>query len=190
MPGRDRATASVTHVTATWLALRLVGIGAPRPRDLHGLSAAVEYMVDDRIHRLRGDLVEEAGGSSSCSVRFVFRSGAQFLGRREHLRTALSAPIVITADQTGQKFRGRTVNVSEGGMLVEDLDGGLPEPGSRLKFALAPRNSRDTILGTGIVTRANSSRGSLALNFDHLTREAADALARLVFEHQHGSRGR
>jgi hypothetical protein len=187
--GRERATASVTHVTDNWLTLRLVGPDAPRPRDLHGASAAAEYVADDGIHRVRGN-IEEAHGPSPYAVLFVFCSGDQFLGRRQHLRTALSAPVVLTDERTGQRFCGRSLNVSEGGMLVGDLAGHLPGPGSLLRFALAPRNSRDSIFGSAIVTRANNVSGVLAFDFEQLPRAAADDIARLVFEHEQSIRSR
>jgi hypothetical protein len=187
LPGRDRATASVTYVAGTWLALRLSGPDARAAEDLHGLRAHVEYVADDGIHRLIGDL-EPEHGPSACALRFVLRSGPQFLGRRQHLRTALAAPVVLTSERTGQKFCGRSINVSEGGMLVGDLDAGLPGPGSRLKFALAPRNSRDPIVGTGVVARIDNVAGRLALNFEQLPRWTADELTRLVFEHEQGAR--
>jgi hypothetical protein len=190
IPGRDRATASVTHVTDTWLALRLVGVGSPRPKDLCGIQGAVEYIDADGIHRLRGE-VAPGDGSSASAIRFVLRagSGAQFLGRREHIRTALKAPVVLTDDRTRQKFHGRSLNVSEGGMLVGDLSGGLPGPGSRLRFALAPRGSRDPIFGTAVVVRADNARGTIALDFEQFSREAATELARIVFEHEQDARG-
>ncbi|MEA2467437.1 MAG: PilZ domain [Thermoleophilaceae bacterium] len=190
IPGHERATASVTHVTAAWIGLRLVGVGAPRGKDLHGARGAVEYIDDDGIHRLRGE-VEAGDASSPSAVRFVLRdgSGPQFLGRRQHIRTVLRAPTVLTDDRTGQKFRGRSLNVSEGGMLVADLSGTLPGPGSRLKFAIAPRECRDPIFGTAIVLRADNHRGTMALNFEHMPRDAAAELARVVFEHEQNARG-
>jgi hypothetical protein len=190
IPGQERASASITHVTAAWLGLRLVGLDAPRAKDLHGARGAVEYMDEDGIHRIRG-VVEDGDGSSAGALRFTLRSGsgAQFLGRRSHIRSALKAPAVITDDRTGQKFRGRSMNVSEGGMLVGDLRGTLPGPGTRLRFALAPRDSRDPIFGTAIVLRADNHRGTLALNFEHMPRAAADELARIVFEHDQDARG-
>jgi PilZ domain-containing protein len=190
IPGQERATASVTHVTDAWLGLRVVGVGAPRGKDLHGARGAVEFIDDDGIHRLRGQ-VELGDGSSPSAIRFVLRSGSgtQFLGRRQHIRTALKAPVVLTEERTGQRFRGRSLNVSEGGMLVGDLDGKLPGPGSRLRFALAPRESRDPIFGTAVVLRADNHRGSMALNFEQFSREAAGELARVVFEHEQDARG-
>jgi hypothetical protein len=190
IPGKERATVVVTHVTAAWLGLRLVGVDAPRAQDLLGSRGAVEYIDDDGIHRLRG-VVDSGDGSSASAIRFVLRSGssAQFLGRRQHIRSALKAPVVITDERTAQKFRGRSMNVSEGGMLVGDLVGTLPGPGSRLRFAIAPRESRDPIFGTAIVLRADNHRGTLALNFEHMPRAAADELARVVFENDQDSRG-
>ena len=190
IPGRERATASVTHVSETWLALRLVGVGAPRPKDLCGAQGAVEYIDDDGIHRLRGE-VAPGDGSSASAIRFVLRagSGAQFLGRRQHIRTALKAPVVITDDRTRQKFHGRSLNISEGGMLVGDLSGGLPGPGSRVRFALAPRESRDPIFGSAIVLRCDNVRGTLALDFEQFSRDAANELARIVYEHEQDARG-
>jgi PilZ domain-containing protein len=187
IPGRERVSASVTHVADTWLSLRMVGHDAPAAKDLHGARATVEYMAHDGMHRLLGDL-EQAHGPSNCALRFVLRSGPQFLGRRKHLRTWLAAPVVLTNERTGQKFRGRSLNVSEGGMLVGDLEAGLPGVGTRLKFALAPRESRDPIVGTGTVARVDHFAGRLALEFDRLPRWTADELARVVFEHEQSSR--
>jgi hypothetical protein len=186
VPGRERVSATVTHVTATWIALRL-GLDGPRTRDLQGLRAAVEYMAADGIHRVRGDL-QEAPELSQRAMRFDFCAQAQFLGRRQHMRTAIAAPVVLTNERTREKFHGRSINVSEGGMLVGDLSGKLPGPGSRLKFALAPRNARDPIFGSATVLRSDNHRGSLAVSFEGLSREASDELARLVFEHDQGRR--
>jgi hypothetical protein len=190
IPGQERATATVTHVTDTWLGLRVVGVGAPRARDLQGACGAVEYIDNDGIHRLRGQ-VELGDGSSASAIRFVLRagSGPQFLGRREHIRSALKAPVVLTEVRTGQKFRGRSLNLSEGGMLVGDLTGPLPGPGSRVRFAIAPREERDPIFGTAVVLRCNNYRGTLALNFEQFSREAANELARVVYEHEQDARG-
>jgi hypothetical protein len=188
VPGRDRVSATVTHVTATWIAIRL-GLDGPRTLDLHGERGAVEYMGDDGIHRIRGDL-REAPELSARTVRFAFCAGPQFLGRRQHIRAALSAPAVLTDERTRERFHGRSINVGEGGMLVGDLSGALPGPGSKLKFALAPRNARDPIVGTAVVLRADNYRGTLALNFEPLSRSAADELARIVFEHDQGIRAR
>jgi hypothetical protein len=179
----------VTHVTSAWLELRLVGCSSPRPQDLHGARVAVEYMDAEGIHRLRGEL-EDTAKTSASSIRFVFNTNSQFLGRRQHLRASLSAPVVITVERTAQKFHGRSMNVSEGGMLVGDLDSGLPGPGSRVKFALAPRSMRDPIFGTAVVARADNSRGTLALDFEEFARGAADELARVVFEAMQGARSR
>ncbi len=189
IPGKERATASVTHVTAAWLGLRLVGVGAPRAKDFHGDHGAIEYIDESGIHRLRGE-VEPGDGSSASALRFVLRNGTvpQFLGRRQHIRGPLKAPVVLTDERTRQKFHGRSMNVSEGGMLVGDLDGGVPGPGSRLRFALAPRGSRDPIFGTAIVLRRDNHRGTLALNFESMPRAAADELARVIFEHEQGER--
>ena len=186
VPGRERVSATVSHVTATWMALRL-GLDGPRARDLHGLRGAVEYMADDGMHRVRGDL-QEAPELSQRSLRFDFRAGVQFLGRRNHMRASLSAPVVLTNERTREKLHGRSMNVSEGGMLVGNLSGKLPGPGSRLRFALAPRNERDPIFGTATVLRTDNYRGTLALNFDALSREASNELARIVYEHDQGVR--
>jgi hypothetical protein len=75
-------------------------------------------------------------------------------------------------------------------MLVGDLTGTLPGPGSQLRFALAPRNARDAIFGDAVVLRADNHRGTLALNFEPLSRTAADELTRIVFEHDQGVRAR
>src|SRR3954453_17143102 len=176
IPGQERASACVTHVTATWLGLRIVGVGGVRPNDLHGCRGAVEYMDEFGLHRLRGE-VALGDGSSAGALRFVLRagSGPQFLGPREHIRTVLRAPTVITDARTGRKFCGRSLNVSEGGMLVADLVGTLPGPGSRVKFALAPQGCRDAIGGAAIVLRCDNHRGTLALNFEQMPREAAAA---------------
>src|SRR4051812_41848838 len=152
IPGQERATASVTHVTATWMALRLVGPDSRAMRDFDGLRGAVEAIGADGIHRIHGT-VEQPGGPSANAVRFVLRSGPQLLGRRQHIRAALTAPVVITVERTGEKLRGRSVNVSEGGMMVDDLGSSLPQPGSTVRFALAPRNSRESITGSGTISR-------------------------------------
>src|SRR4051794_11315556 len=188
VPGRERVSATVTHVTATWIAVRL-GLDGPRTRDLHGQRGAVEYMGEDGIHRIRGDL-EEAPELSPRSLQFTFCAGAQFLGRRQHMRSSLTAPVVVTAERTREKFHGRSMNVGEGGMLVGDLSGKLPGPGATVKFALAPRNMRDPIFGTATVLRVDNHRGTLALKFETLSREASDELARIVFEHDQGVRAR
>jgi PilZ domain len=188
IPGRERVSATVTHVTATWIALR-VGLDGPRKRDLHGQRGAVEYMADDGIHRIRGDLAE-APELSTRSLRFTFCAGPQFLGRRHHMRSSLSAPVVITEERTREKFHGRSMNVGEGGMLVGDLSGKLPGPGSTVKFALAPRRERDPVFGTATVLRTDNYRGTLALKFEAMTREASAELARIVFEHDQGVRAR
>jgi PilZ domain len=188
VPGRERVSATVTHVTATWIAVRL-GLDGPRTRDLHGQRGSVEYMAADGIHRVRGDL-QEAPELSQRSMRFDFCAASQFLGRRQHMRASISAPVVLTNDRTREKFHGRSLNVSEGGMLVGDLDGKLPGPGSKLRFALAPRTARDPIFGTATVLRADNHRGTLALTFDALSREASDELTRIIFEHDQGVRSR
>jgi len=188
IPGKERVSATVTHVTATWIAVRL-GLDAPRTRELHGERGAVEYMADDGIHRVRGEL-EEAPELSTRSLRFTFSAPDQFLGRRQHMRASLSAPVVVTEERTREKFHGRSLNVSEGGMLVADLDGKLPGPGSKVKFALAPRRERDPIFGTATVLRADNYRGTLALSFDALSRDASDELTRIIFEHDQGVRAR
>jgi hypothetical protein len=190
IPGGERVTASVSHVSDTWLGLRLSGPGSPAARELYGVRAQLEYMVDDGIHRVVGDL-EPADSSSPSALRCVLRSAPQLLGRRQHLRAAMDAPAVLTAERTGEKFRGRTVNVSEGGMLVEGLGSGLPRPGARLRFALAPRDARDAVVGTAVVVRTDvGGGGRLALSFERLPRAAADDLARIVFEHMQGARAR
>jgi hypothetical protein len=188
VPGRERVSATVTHVTASWIAVR-IGLDGPRPRDLHGLRGAVEYMAEDGIHRIRGEL-EEAAELSARALRFAFSAPDQFLGRRHHMRAALSAPVVVTTEGTHEKFHGRSLNLSEGGMLVGDLSGKLPGPGSRVRFALAPRKERDPIFGTATVLRADNYRGTLALNFDALSRTASDELTRIIFEHDQGVRAR
>jgi hypothetical protein len=188
VPGKERVSATVTHVTATWIAVRL-GLDAPRTRDLHGQTGAVEYMADDGIHRVRGEL-EEAPELSARGLRFNFSAPDQFLGRRRHMRAALSAPVVVTDERTREKFHGRSLNVSEGGMLVGDLSGSLPGAGSRVRFALAPRKERDPIFGTATVLRADNHRGTLAVNFDALSRTASDELTRIIFEHDQGTRAR
>ena len=187
IPGQARASASVVHATDAWLSLRLSGLGAPCARDLHGLRATVEYILDDGVHRLQGHL-EAADGGFAFAVRFVLHSGDQFLGRRRHLRAAFTAPVVITDERTGEKLRGTSVNVSESGMLVDGLLGGLPGPGMRVKFALAPRNARDPILGTAVVTRVNRVRGEMAVAFEPMPRPVTDELARIVYESMQAAR--
>ena len=188
VPGRDRVSATVMHVTAPWMTVRL-GLDGPRTRDLHGAHGAVEYMAEDGIHRIRGEL-HEAPDVSARALRFEFSAPEQFLGRRRHMRAALSAPVVLTTEHTREKLHGRSTNVSEGGMLVGDLSGKLPGPGSKVKFALAPRKERDSIFGTAIVTRADNYRGTLALNFETMSRAASDELTRIIFEHDQGVRAR
>src|SRR3954453_7042810 len=188
VPGKERVSATVTHVTATWIALRL-GLDGPRTRDLHGQRGAVEYMAEDGIHRIRGDL-EEAPELSPRSLQFTFCAGAQFLGRRQHMRSSLTAPVVVTAERTREKFHGRSMNIGEGGMLVADLNGKMPGPGSTVKFALAPRKERDPIFGTATVLRTDNHRGTLALKFEAMSPEAANEVARIVFEHDQGLRAR
>src|SRR4051812_27579884 len=84
IPGHERASACVTHVTATWLGLRIVGVGGVRPNGLAGCRGGVEFMDGLGLPRVRGE-VALGDGSSAGGVRFVLRggSGPQFLGRRE-----------------------------------------------------------------------------------------------------------
>jgi hypothetical protein len=178
----------VVHVGAGWLGLRLIGVGALRAKDLKGVRGAVYYMDDDGMSLVRGH-VEPGNGSSASTFRFAITGRPEFLGRREHIRSALRAPVVLTDDGTGQKFQGRSVDVSEGGMLVGNLSGNLPGPEARLSFALAPRDSRDPIFGTAIVVRSDNRRAVLALKFEDMPREAADELARVVFENEQNARG-
>src|SRR4051794_16558690 len=188
IPGQERATACVMHVTAAWIALRLVGADARAMRDFDGARGAVEAIGPDGIHRIHGT-VEQPGGPSANVLRFVLRSAPQLLGRRQHIRTALTAPVVLTVQRTGEKLRGRSANVGEGGMLIEDLGSSLPHAGEMVRFALAPRNSREAITGTAKVMRSDQARGDLALQFEPLARDVADELARVVFEaHQGGGR--
>ena len=86
-------------------------------------------MDDEGIHGTAGR-DQARDGSSAGAIRFVIRKGssAQFLGRRQHIRSALTAPIVLTAEGSSEKFGGRTMNVSEGGMLVGDLAARSPAP--------------------------------------------------------------
>jgi hypothetical protein len=185
--GQERATASITHVTATWIGLRLVGPDSRSMREFNGARASLECIGVDGIHRINGDL-EQPGGPSSPALRLILRSGPQLLGRRQHLRSSLAAPLVLTNERTGEKHRGRSANVGGGGMLAEDLDGALPSLGERLRFALAPKNSREAITGTAVVTRVNKATREIALQFEHLPRASADELARVVFEHHQGAR--
>jgi hypothetical protein len=187
IPGQERATASITHVTGTWLALRLVGPDSRAMRDLDGARGAVESISPEGIHRVHGT-VEQPGGPSASALRFVLRSGPQLLGRRQYLRATLTAPVVLTVERTNEKLHGRSVNVSEGGMLVESLGSTLPQLGATVVFALAPRNSRETITGTGVVSRVDEAAGLLAVEFDPFPSETADELARVVFEHHQGGR--
>ena len=191
IPGQERASASVTHVTETWLALRLVGPDSRAMRDFDGARGAVESIGPDGIHRIHGT-VEQPGGPSACALRFVLRSGSgpQLLGRRQHIRAALTAPVVLTVQRTGEKLRGQSANVSEGGMLVEIPGSALPQPGATVRFALAPRNTREAIVGTATVGRSDAASGVVAIEFDPLPREMADELARVVFEHHQGGRSR
>jgi hypothetical protein len=188
IPGRERLTASVTHATRTWLALRLGGPGSPRGRDLDGVRAAVEYIAEDGAYRLLGDL-EQVPGAGLSTVRFVLTSGPQFLGRRRHLRTAMDVPVVLTDERTGEKFRGRSLNVSESGMLVDGLGSGLPATGARLRFALVARCARDPIVGTSVVIRSDGD-GQLGVEFGQLSRQCAEDLARAVYENEQGVRAR
>jgi hypothetical protein len=187
IPGQERATASITHVTGTWLALRLVGPDSRAMRDFDGARGAVESIGPEGIHRVHGT-IEQPGGPSASALRFVLRSGPQLLGRRQYIRATLTAPVVLTVQRTGEKLRGRTVNVSEGGMLVENLGSSLPPLGATVGFALAPRGSREAITGSGMVGRTDEGAGLLAIEFDPLPRETADELARVVFEHHQGGR--
>ncbi len=187
IPGKERATASITHVTGTWLALRLVGDDARGTRDFDGARGAIESIGPDCIHRIHGT-VEQPGGPSANALRFVLRSGPQLLGRRQHIRSALVAPVVLTVERTGEKLRGQSSNVSEGGMLVENLGSSLPQPGTVVRFALAPRKSRESLTGSATVSRTDAAGGRLAVEFDPLPREIADELARVVFEHHQGGR--
>src|SRR3954451_11015487 len=82
IPGRERVSATVTHLTATWIAIR-VGLDGPRTRDLHGQRGAVEYMDEDAIHRVRGEFAE-APELSARALKFTFSAPDQFLGRRRH----------------------------------------------------------------------------------------------------------
>ena len=188
IPGQERVSASVMHVTATWISLRLVGPDSRAMLDLDGVRGAVEVIGENGIHRIHGT-IEQPGGRSAAALRFVTRSGPQLLGRREHIRAALVAPVVVTVQRSGEKLRGQSANVGEGGMLVEELGSSLPQLGEMVRFALAPRNSREAITGTAKVMRADQARGHLALQFEPLPRDVADELARVVFEaHQGGGR--
>jgi c-di-GMP-binding flagellar brake protein YcgR len=170
------------------MALRLVGPDSRAMRDFDGARGAVESIGPDGIHRIHGT-VEQPGGPSASALRFVLRSAPQLLGRRQHIRAALRAPVVLTVERTGEKLRGRSENVSEGGMLMEGFGGSsLPELGARVRFALAPRNSREAITGSGEVTRVDAARGLIAIGFGPLPRETADELARVVFEQHQGGR--
>lgn len=185
IPGQERATASVSHVTDTWLTLRLVGPDSRAVRDFDGARGAIELIGPEGIHRFHGH-VEQPAGPASPALRFILRSGPVFLGRRQHIRAALVAPVVLTVQRTGEKLRGQSANVGEGGMLVDGLGGTLPEPETTVRFALAPRNTREAITGTAEVTRTDHAAGRLALKFEPLPRHVADELARVVFEHHQG----
>jgi hypothetical protein len=179
IPDEGRATASIISVAPTSLALRLTDRSTLRGVELCGASAALEWVADEGIHRLLGEL-KEPPYLDEDGLLFIPRSGPQFLGRRRHLRAMLDTPVLLTSDD-GERYHGITENLSEGGMLVSGVPEELGIAGATFTFALAPRDCEEPIVGTCVAIRAEED-GRVGFNFDPLPREAADELARIVYE--------
>lgn len=181
IPDEGRATASITEVTPRVLTLRLIDRSSLRGIELAGASVALEWVADQGIHRLLGELCEPPYLHESDCLDFIPRGGPQFLGRRRHLRTELDTPVLLTGDD-GSRYHCTTHNLSEGGMLVSGLPEGLGSPGRSFTFALAPRDCAEPIVGSSVVLRTEDD-GRVAFNFDPLPKRSADELARIVYEH-------
>jgi methyl-accepting chemotaxis protein len=121
----------------------------------------------DTVDRSSVTTVELA---SELKSRFViFLRQTEIGDRRRHDR--LPCDIAVTLRQSGAMLNGRTVDVSEGGMLVEATGVGRLPVGATLEAAIAG-------IGTVGVRVANRSRQGLHLQFMHMAEEARAALDR------------
>ena len=75
IPDEGRATASITDVAPAALTLRLVDRSTLRGIDLCGLSAALEWVADEGIHRLLGELCEPPYLHEADCLQFLPRGG-------------------------------------------------------------------------------------------------------------------
>ncbi len=94
--------------------------------------------------------------------------------RRQYKRHPITCPVRLV-DESGAKLAtGKTVNVSDGGILVPVAAGAAPEQGGRLAVTLSiPRSTPNTfmmqpVVGNGVIVRndpADDGECNVAVRF-------------------------
>jgi hypothetical protein len=152
--------------------------------DRGATGVTVEYLVDDDVWRLLGDLSFFRQESAGTVWRFDFAHTPQLLLRRNYVRAPLAAGVRLWP--AGGRVETQTLDVSGGGMRVgAGLDA---EVGDDVGFVLS-LPGRPPIRGSAEVVRADDD-GSTALSFTHIGDGDRTVLVLAVYDEQRRAKAR
>ena len=97
-------------------------------------------------------------------VLFKSARGLMFDNQRRHIRVPLE--LEVTCEAGSKILKGKSVNISEGGVLIEVASLGPPQTTVRLSFQLPGRN-RSNIMGT--IVRVDEAKLRTGIQFTTMT---------------------
>ncbi len=165
LEGGWRRQATVTAVDAPHVDLAFTGAGAALPGGLSWCSAAIEWTTGAGTPASTRGIVHAVDDV----LRLEVTGGTGIVQQREHPRVRASVEVQLTDGE--HEFVARTVDLSEGGMLLGGAE--ALQPGQQVRFTLHLEGV--TVNGTGTVVRATAA-GERGVQFDEQQRVIGDRL--------------
>lgn len=169
----------VTPAVAGDLVLRPLDDRAAMPGGVVACDAQLEWRSALGLVRRPGVLRAHASG-------FVFggQGGAVIVQRRNHVRVRCGVRTAVSAVHRDEDVAATTVDLSVGGMLIEQA--AALRIGEEVRFTIA-LGAQEDLTGTGAVVRATPF-GHRAIGFDRLSQSDEARLTRFVFARERESR--
>jgi PilZ domain-containing protein len=168
--------ATVSAVEAGAIVL-VLAVKDPRVKRLAGQEVAVEYKTGRGIQRFGGILQIDSGET----LRVVMQGEAERIQRREWARVDAHLPIHVKGIDEPVGGDTQTLNVSGGGVLVQDK-WNMPL-GIDVRIELKPEPGAEPIRALGRVVRVAGPEEK-GIRIDSISREDEERLVRLVRERE------
>jgi hypothetical protein len=186
IPSGEHVQLSLPHVGLLPATVSAVESGAivlvlavkdPRVKRLAGQEVAVEYKTGRGIQRFGGILQIDSGET----LRVVMQGEAERIQRREWARVDAHLPIKVKGVDEPVGGDTQTLNVSGGGVLVQDK-WNMPL-GIDVRIELHPEPGAEPIRALGRVVRVAGPEEK-GIRIDSISREDEERLVRLVRERE------
>jgi hypothetical protein len=182
-PGHDAVPVRVFERGGDELLLVVLLDGDTRAEPEHSEPMLLEYSSAQGLVRLHGHATRQ----QRDLIRFSAQAPAEVLQRRDFVRIDAAQPVEVTDARDGTACHAHAVDISGGGMLLDNLQDFAE--GQRVHFSLQLGPGQPPVQGTARVVRTDgtSERG---LMFEAIPSSERERLIHYIFERQRAARAK